>query len=112
VTSTCIPEVDLLQRAGAGIRPAVTADQLPEHLAGKTFAYTDAGGTQQTYTITSTDSITARELVVYPHPRAADPSVLEFHLAWEVLVGSNPVRVVYLDAITDQIIAAAQFSGA
>lgn len=112
VTSTCIPEVDQLQRAGAGIRPVVTADKVPEHLLGKTFTYTDAGGTLQTYTITSGDSITTRELVVYPHPRAADPSVLEFHLAWEVLVGSNPVRVVYLDAITDQVIAATQFSGA
>lgn len=111
VTSTCIPEVDQLQRAGAGVRPVVTADQVPEHLAGKTFTYTDAGGNEQTYTVASGEVITARELVVYPRPRANDPSVLEFHLCWEVLVGSNPVRVVYLDAVTDQIIAASQFSG-
>jgi hypothetical protein len=111
MTSTCIPEVDQLQRAGAGVRAIVTADKVPESIIGKTITYTDAGGNPQTYTIANGDEITARELVVYPRPRANDPSVLEFHLAWEVLVRHAPALVIYLDAVTNQIIAATQFSG-
>ena len=110
VVSTCIPEVDQLQRAGAGVRPTVTADQVPQSIIGQTITYRDTGGNPQTYTVSQTDTITARELVVYPRPRANDPSVLEFHLAWEVFIGTQPRLVVYLDAVTNQIIAATQFS--
>ena len=105
VTSTCIPEIEQLQRAGAGIRPKLTADQVPARIAGKTFTYTDATGTHQTFTVAKEDEITVRELVVYPTPRLTDPSVLEFHLAWEILVGREPnQRTIYLDAVTNEII--------
>jgi hypothetical protein len=113
VTSTCIPGADQLQRAGAGVRPTVTADQVAQRLSGQTITYTDAARNSHTLTVNSTAEITARELVVYPRPRASDPSVLEFHLAWEV--GINPANeraayLVYLDAVTGEIIAAVQFS--
>ena len=111
VTSTCIPGADQLQRAGAGVRPVVTADQVAQRISGQPITYTDAAGNPQTLTIANTDEITARELVVYPRPRANDPSVLEFHLAWEALVGHEPRLFVYLDAVTGEIIGATQFSG-
>jgi hypothetical protein len=88
----------------------VTADQVPQQLVGKTFTYTDAAGNRQTYTITKDDEITARELVVYPLPRASDPTVLEFHLAWEAMVGRPPRLLAYLDAVTKEVIGGAQFS--
>lgn len=110
ITSTCVPGVDQLQRAGAGIRPAVTADNAPQRLVGQTFSYTDASGAQQTRTVNQGDEITAQELVVYPRPRAGDPAALEFHLAWEMLVGPQPKLLVYLDAITGEVIDAKQFS--
>ncbi|MGB7923604.1 MAG: hypothetical protein WCF57_10200, partial [Pyrinomonadaceae bacterium] len=110
VTSTCIPEVDQLQRAGTGIRPVVTAEQLRERLIGQTVSYTDATGQPQTRTLDKADEITVRELVVYPRPRASVAPALEFHLAWETLAGSAPGLIVYLDAITGEIIGATQFS--
>jgi hypothetical protein len=111
ITSTCIPEAEQLRRAGAGTRPKQTADQVPKLVAGRTFTYTDAAGNKQTLTIATGDEVTVRELVVYPLPRASDQAVLEFHLAWEINVGSssNPVTI-YLDAVTDEIIAVKQFS--
>jgi hypothetical protein len=113
MTSTCIPQADQLQRAGAGagIRPVVTADQVAKRIEGQTVTYTDAAGNPQTLTITNADEITARELVVYPRPRVGDAAVLEFHLAWEALTGHEPRLAVYLDAVTGEIIAATQFSG-
>ena len=110
MTSTCIPAVDQLQRAGAGIRPHVTVDQVPQRIAGQTLTYTDQGGNRQTYTVTTADEITVRELVIYPRPRASDHDVLEFHLAWEALVGGEPRRFVYLDAVTGEVIATVQSS--
>jgi hypothetical protein len=106
ITSTCIPESEQLRRAGTGIRPKQTADEVPKLIAGRTLTYMDATGNKQTLTIAAGDQITVRQLVVYPLPRVSDPAVLEFHLAWEIIVGSssNPATI-YLDAVTNEIIA-------
>ena len=105
ITSTCIPEIDQLRRSGAGTRPRITADQVPDLIKGKTFTYTDAAGSNQTLTIAKDEAITVRDLVVYPIPRATDPDVLEFHLAWEVAVGSGAGQMlVYLDAVEDNTV--------
>jgi hypothetical protein len=111
ITSTCIPEIEQLQRAGTGIRPRWTSDKVPDQIAGHTFTYLDATGNQQTLTIAKGDEITVHELVIYPRPRANDPAVLEFHLVWEITIGheSNP-PTIYLDAVTDEIISVKQFS--
>lgn len=112
ITSTCIPEIEQLQRAGTGIRPHLSADKVPEQIAGHTFTYTGAAGNQQTLTVTQGEEVKVRELVVYPIPRANDPLVLEFHLAWEITVGRETAPVtVYLDAVTNEVIAVKQFSG-
>jgi hypothetical protein len=112
INSTCIPEIEQLQRAGTGIRTRWTSDKVPEQIAGKTFTYVDATtGNQQTLTIAQGEEVTVRELVIYPRPRVNDPLVLEFHLAWEITIGrgANPLTV-YLDAVTDEIISVKQFS--
>lgn len=107
ITSTCIPEIEQLQRAGAGIRARLSADKVPAQIAGKTFTYTDAAGNRQTFTVAKENEITVRELVIYPIPRSTDPSVLEFHLAWEIAIGpASNQRTIYLDAITNEIITA------
>jgi hypothetical protein len=111
ITSTCIPEIEQLQRAGTGIRPRWTSDKVPEQIVGHTFTYVDANGNQQTLTIAKGEAITVHELVVYPRPRVNDPAVLEFHLAWEITIGHQPnPPTIYLDAVTDEIISVKQFS--
>jgi hypothetical protein len=111
ITSTCIPEIEQLQRAGTGIRTRWTSDKVPEQIIGKTFTYTDATGNQQTLTIAQGQEITVRELVIYPRPRVNDPLVLEFHLAWEITIGhESNSPVIYMDAVTDEIISVKQVS--
>ena len=106
ITSTAIPEIEQLQRAGTGTRPRSSADDLPAQLAGKTFTYTDASGNQQTLAINQAADVQVSELVVYPRPRAADPTVLEFHLAWEITLKSDPSgAAVYMDAVTNELLA-------
>ncbi|HEX8708916.1 MAG TPA: hypothetical protein VF723_11785 [Pyrinomonadaceae bacterium] len=111
LTSTCIPDIEQLQRAGAGTRPRMKAEEVAAFMVNKQFTYRDAGGADHPFTVGPADQLTVRELVIYPLPRAADPSVLEFHLAWEITVGREPAAInVYLDAVTDEVIAAQQFS--
>jgi hypothetical protein len=106
ITSTAIPEIEQLQRAGAGTRPRWTSEELPAQLAGKTFTYRDAAGVGQTLTINQAEDVVVRELVVYPRPRATDATVLEFHLAWEITLKSDPAQaVVYLDAVSNELLA-------
>jgi hypothetical protein len=106
VTSTCIPDVELLQRAAVGIRPRWTADKVQTRVLGRTFTYKDLVGVQQTLSIGKSDSITIRELVIYPTPRIDNPAVLEFHLCWEISMGPDPgAQLIYLDAVTDELVA-------
>jgi hypothetical protein len=105
INSTCIPEIEQLQRAGAGIRPRLSSDEVARRMQGRAFTYTDSAGNPLSYTIQPNDSVNVRQLVIYPVLRSDQPAVLDFHLAWEILVNREPQRVVYLDAITDDILA-------
>jgi hypothetical protein len=109
INSTCIPDVEQLQRTRVGPAPRLNAEQVAANLVGRSFTYTDASGTQQTYTITKADEISVRELVIYPLVRAGEPAVLDLHRAWEIVVGNGPaMRTIYFDTLTNKIIAANQ----
>ena len=111
INSTCIPEIETLQRAGAGTRPKWDAEKVITQTLGRTFTYRDSAGNPQTLTIAKDEELIARELVIYPIPRLSDPSILEFHLAWELtLKRATGSLSIYLDAVTDEIITVGQFS--
>jgi hypothetical protein len=68
----------------------------------------NAGASDQSgFTVGASDEVQVRELVVYPRPRTTEPRALEFHLAWEITVARGADKyTVYLDAVTDEFIAA------
>lgn len=105
INSTCIPEVEQLLRAGAGIRPRYSSDEVARRVIGRTINYTDEAGTSQSRTVQPGDTVTVRGLVVYPILRPEQSSVLDFHLAWEVTLSGLTNRAVYIDAITEELIA-------
>jgi hypothetical protein len=108
INSTCIPETEQLQRTLSGLTPASNADQAAAAIVGRSVAYTDASGAKLSFTVASNDEIRVRELVIYPLVRAGEPAALELHLAWEIMVGTGPqARLVYLDSVTNNVIAAA-----
>ncbi|HEX8475445.1 MAG TPA: hypothetical protein VF666_15560 [Pyrinomonadaceae bacterium] len=108
LSSTALPVFPRIERAMEALRPAVTPQDVVTRLAGRSIAYTDAGGREQSLNVTATNETTVRELVVYPQTRADDPTMLAIHLAWEVSVGGANVSplMVYVDALTGDIIAA------
>ena len=90
LSSNCIPNADRLQAALNALTPTVTADQAVTHVK-----------TQQP----ASAKVEARQLVVYAQPSKSSPSGLELRLAWEVEVTNASVSKVYLDALSDEIIA-------
>lgn len=109
ITSTAIPELDRLRVAGAGIAPRAelqTPELVIKNLTGRAITYTDTAGRAATYTLTAQDRITPRQFVIFPRLREDAPPALEFHLAWEISVEGAPVRTIYLDALTNELLSA------
>lgn len=131
LSSTCIPETESLQRAGTGLRPRYSAEEIAKRLVGRSFALTNiaidskpsgssvSGNSnisvsgnasaldQSGFTVSASDEVQVRELVAFPRPRTTEPRALEFHLAWEITVVRGAEKyTVYLDAINDEFIAA------
>jgi hypothetical protein len=106
LSSNCIPNADRLQAAVAGLTPKVTAEEAVDHVKRQPVVAPDASGQQQTFTLPANAALTARELVVYARP-AAEGSGLQLYLAWEIEVTNAPVKMVYLDAVSDQVLAVA-----
>jgi hypothetical protein len=109
VTSTAIPEIERLRLAGTGLTPRAelaTPELVGKSLLGRTITYTDAQGRASTFTVTNQTTVIPREYVIYPLLREGEPPALEFHLTWEIAVEGAPVHTIYLDAMTNEIIAA------
>ena len=107
ISSNCIPNADRLQATLGGLTPKINSDQAIEHVRKQPVVAADSSGRQQTFSIPSSAALAARQLVVYARASAEQASGLQLFLAWEVEVTNGPVKMVYLDAISDQVIAVA-----
>ena len=107
LSSTAIPDTERLGRALALVRPQqLTAEQAIERVRGRSFTFNGTGA-PQTYTVAPGDTVTPRELVIYPVSPAGDAAALELRVAWELAVGAGATPyLVYLDAVRGEIIAA------
>jgi hypothetical protein len=106
LSSNCIPNADRLQPALSGLTPKISAEQAVDHVRKQAVVTAaDANGRQQTFTIPSSAALAARQLVVYAQPSSDQTNGLQLHLAWEIEVTNGPMKTVYLDAISDQVIA-------
>lgn len=104
LSSSAIPESERIQAALKAALPKTSAEEVPAKLVGRTFNYSDSTG-QHTYTITSATQITVQQLVVYPRMVSSPTAALEFLLAWEISLTNAPVKVIYLDALQDEVTA-------
>lgn len=105
LSSNCIPNADRLQATLAGVTPNVTAEQAVNRIKTQPVTVTSVTGQQQTVSLPANAGVEARQLVVYAQPSANPPSGLQIRLAWEIDVTNGPISKVYLDAISDEIIA-------
>ncbi|HSE17978.1 MAG TPA: hypothetical protein VLB46_13060 [Pyrinomonadaceae bacterium] len=93
-SSNCIPNADRLQATLNALAPKITAEQAVQHIK-----------TQQTISLPANATVEARQLVVYAQPSKDPPSGLAIRLAWEIEITNGPLSKIYLDAISDEIIA-------
>ncbi len=108
LASTALPDTERLARALTAQTQKLTAKDAETRLRGRAFTYPGMNNSTLSYTVGADEAVKARELVVYPQRRANDPAVLELHLAWELAVGRGDTPyLVYMDAVTGDIIAAA-----
>ena len=101
LSSSCIPHADRFQATLAGLTPKLTADQAANRIKSQTITLRNVNNSL----LPATATVEARELVVYAEAAKDPPSGLEIRLAWEIDVTNTPIKKVYLDAISDEIIA-------
>ncbi|HVF28691.1 MAG TPA: hypothetical protein VM943_10650 [Pyrinomonadaceae bacterium] len=111
ISSTAVPDAERISRALTSGRQLLRPEDAVKALAGRTVAYTDTAGREQTYTSTGlAGEFTAREIIVYPVRRDGAPPSLAFHLAWEIAVAGGGEAalplLIYADAVTGETLAA------
>jgi hypothetical protein len=104
VNSSAIPDAERIQTMLSALTLKFKAEDAVAQLRAKPLAYTDANGNKQSLSVPATTEITAQGLTTYvvPAPNRAD--TLEFHLAWELPLTNAPVKLVYLDAVTGDVV--------
>lgn len=104
LSSNCLPNADRLQATLAQVSPQMSGEDAVEALRAQPIAITNMGG-QQTITLPATAVLEPRQLVVYALPPSGQTGGLELHLAWEISVTNGPIKTVYFDAVSSQVIA-------
>ena len=105
LSSNCIPQADRIQTALANVAPKINGEQAVNRVKTQPIAITDGNNSQQTVSLPANAVVEARELVVYAQPSKDPPSGLEIRVAWEIDVGNGPIKKVYVDAVSEEIIA-------
>lgn len=105
ISSTCVRNADRYQSALSTITPKISADEAVAHIRSKPVNRTDTNGAVQSFTLSANETAEVTQLVVYALP-SADRNTLELHIAWEIAAPNAPAKKIYLDAVSDQIIAA------
>jgi hypothetical protein len=106
LNSSALPDTERLARLLVAQPQKLAAQDAETRLKGRALTYPGINNASLSYTVGANDTIKARELVVYPVPRANDVNTLELHLAWELAVGgSGEPLLAYMDAVTGDILA-------
>lgn len=105
LSSNCLPEAERLQSALNQVSPQVTGEEAVAKVKAQPITVSGATG-QQTITLPDNAVLDFRQLVVYALPSPGQSSGLELHLAWEINVTNGPIKTVYFDAVSSQVIAA------
>lgn len=104
LSSNCLPNTDRLQATLLALTPKITREDIPTLLTNNTITVLDSAGRQQTFTLSNTDALETRQLVVYARTSPGRTGVA-LYLAWEIGVTNGPIKTIYLDAIDGKVIS-------
>jgi hypothetical protein len=110
LSSNCLPDSERLQTALNQVGPAMTGEEAVTRVKAQAITVSSANGQQQTITLPDNAVLDPRQLVVYvlppPVQTPSQSGGLELHLAWEINVTNGPIKTIYFDAVSSQVIAA------
>lgn len=104
-SSNCIPNTDRIQATLNALTPKATREEAVSRVRAHAVRFLNAGTQLQPLDIPANATVEAQQLVVYVQPSNDPASGLQIRLAWEIEVKNAPITRVYLDAISDEIIA-------
>lgn len=104
LSSNCLPNADRLQTALNAVSTQVTGEEAVNKIKSQPITVSNATG-QQTITLPDTADLDPQQLVVYALPSPGQQTGLELHLAWEINVTNGPIKTIYFDAVSSQVIA-------
>jgi len=108
ITSTCIPDADKIQTALAAVGVKLKPEDAVTKLLTTDVAYSAAGANKQTFHATAANQPQAQELVTFITPAFPIDSgevSLVFQIAWQINLTNAPVKSVYVDAVTGDVVA-------
>ena len=103
IISTCIPDADKIQTALAAVTIKLKPEDVIPQLTTNEIPYSGTGGTSLTFRPTANDKLEPHELVTYI-TTAGQTHALAFYVAWEVGIGGAPFQLVYVDAVTGEVV--------
>jgi hypothetical protein len=104
IISTCIPDADKIQTALAAVPVKLKPEDAVKQLSTIEVPYSNASDNNLTFRPTANNQLELHELTTYI-TRAANPTnALTFHVAWEIGISGAPIKIVYLDAVSGQVV--------
>ncbi len=111
LSSTCIPDADRVRSAlralgaSGAISARLTAEDAIKKLRENDIPYSNPTAAQSTFRLPAGAQLKPRELVTHIQLSKTRDDALEFRIAWEIELSNAPVKLVYVDSITGEIIA-------
>jgi hypothetical protein len=104
IISTCIPDADKIQTGLAAVPIKLKPEDAVKQLSTIEVPYSDASGNNLTFRPAANNQLEPHELTTYITRVANQTNALAFHVAWEIAISGAPIKIVYLDAVTGQVV--------
>jgi hypothetical protein len=104
ITSTCIPDADKIQTALAAVPVKLKAEDAVKQLTTIEVPYSNASSNNLTFRPTANNQLEPHELTTYITRAAGQTNALAFYVAWEIGISGAPINIVYLDAVSGQVV--------
>jgi hypothetical protein len=103
IVSTCIPDADKIQTALSAVTIKLKPEDVAQHVTANEISYSGTGGASLKFRPTANNQLEPHELVTYI-TTAGQEDALAFYVAWEVGVTGAPFQMVYVDAVTGDVV--------
>jgi hypothetical protein len=103
IISTCIPDADKIQTALAAVTIKLKSEDALKLLTTNDIRYSNSSGTSLTFRPTANNKLEPHEMVTYI-TAAGQTNALAFHAAWEIGIAGAPIQMVYVDAVTGEVV--------